>query len=129
MIYVGVDWAEDHHDICVMDSDGAVLAKRRIPDSVSGVGELHALVAQHAEEDGGDEEVVIGIEIDRGLLVGSLVAAGYAVANLINTRRSPSRRSAFASRSSVAVIGWPPGVDLQAHHRPALGHCRTGTES
>jgi hypothetical protein len=44
MLYVGVDWAEDHHDVCVMDLQGHVLAKRRVADSVTGVGELHALV-------------------------------------------------------------------------------------
>jgi len=25
VIFVGVDWAEDHHDICVMNQDGAVV--------------------------------------------------------------------------------------------------------
>jgi len=74
VIFVGVDWAEDHHDICVMNQDGAVLGKRRVPDSVAGIGELHELVAEHAED---DEAVAVGIEIDRGLVVTSLVAAGY----------------------------------------------------
>jgi hypothetical protein len=41
VIFVGVDWAEDHHDICVMKQDGAVFGKRRVPDSVAGIGELH----------------------------------------------------------------------------------------
>ena len=68
MLYVGVDWAEDHHDVCVMDPEGQVLGKGRVGDSVKGIGELHGLVAQHADVD--DEEVIVGIEIDRGLLVG-----------------------------------------------------------
>ncbi len=63
MIFVGVDWAEDHHDVCVMAEDGAVLAKRRVPHSVGGIGELHQLVAAHREE---EEAVVVGIELDRG---------------------------------------------------------------
>ena len=29
MIFVGDDWAEDHHDVYVMDADGARLASRR----------------------------------------------------------------------------------------------------
>jgi hypothetical protein len=45
---VGVDWAEDHHDICVMAEEGAVLSKRRVPDSVVGIGDLHGLIAEHA---------------------------------------------------------------------------------
>ena len=32
MIFVGVDWAEDHHDVCVMDRDGTVLGKRRVAE-------------------------------------------------------------------------------------------------
>jgi transposase len=76
VLFVGVDWAEDHHDVCVMAEDGRMLGKRRVPDSVAGIGDLHGLVAQHTGE---DEAVVVGIEIDRGLVVYSLLAAGYEV--------------------------------------------------
>jgi transposase len=76
VIFVGIDWAEAHHDVCVLDHEGGVLAKGRIPEGVEGIARLHAMVAEHAEE---PSEVVAGIEIDRGLLVGALVAAGYRV--------------------------------------------------
>jgi transposase len=76
MLFVGVDWGEAHHDLCVLDQDGSVLAARRIADGLAGVGELHALVAAHAEH---PAQVVVGIETDRGLLVGALLAAGYQV--------------------------------------------------
>lgn len=76
MIFVGIDWAEAHHDVCVLDHEGRVLDKGRVPDGVEGIGRLHAIVAEQAEE---PTEIVVGIEIDRGLLVGSLVAAGYHV--------------------------------------------------
>jgi hypothetical protein len=76
MVFVGIDWAEAHHDICVVDEEGQVLVKRRVPVGLEGVGKLHALVAEHAED---PARVVVGIETDRGLLVGSLVAAGYQV--------------------------------------------------
>jgi transposase len=54
-----------------------VLAARRVADGLAGVGELHALVAAHAQEPPG--QVAVGIETDRGLLVGALLAAGYQV--------------------------------------------------
>jgi Transposase/Transposase IS116/IS110/IS902 family len=76
MLLVGVDWSERHHDVCLLDEQGAVLAKRRIPDGLGGVAELHALLAGHAED---PSQVVVGIETDRGLLVGALLAAGYQV--------------------------------------------------
>ena len=76
MIFVGIDWSEAHHDACIVDGEGRVLAKGRVPEGVHGVAKLHEMVAAHAEE---PSEVVVGIELDRGLLVGALVAAGYAV--------------------------------------------------
>jgi transposase len=76
MLFVGVDWGEAHHDLCLLDQDGGVLASRRIADGLAGVGELHALVNAHAQDPG---RVVVGIETDRGLLVGALQAAGYQV--------------------------------------------------
>jgi archaeosine-15-forming tRNA-guanine transglycosylase len=76
MIFAGVDWAEAHHDVCVMNSDGQVLAARRVAHSVTGIGELHALIAAHA---GDGDPVAVAIEIDRGLVVTALRSAGYQV--------------------------------------------------
>jgi hypothetical protein len=52
------------------------LATRRIVDGLAGVGELYTLMAAHAED---PAQVAVGIETDRGLLVGALQAAGYHV--------------------------------------------------
>ena len=76
MIFVGDDWAEDHHDVYVMDADGARLASRRLPEGLAGIRGFHELVAAHVEE---PSQVVIGIETDRGLWVAALGAAGYQV--------------------------------------------------
>ena len=76
MIFVGDDWAEEHHDVYLMDEAGKRLASRRLPEGLAGIRQLHELVAAHVEE---PEQVVIGIETDRGLWVGALTAAGYQV--------------------------------------------------
>jgi transposase len=76
VLFLGVDWGEAHHDLCLLNQDGQVLAARRIMDGLAGVGELHGLVAAHAEQPG---QVAVGVETDRGLLVGALLAAGYQV--------------------------------------------------
>lgn len=76
MIFVGDDWAEDHHDVYLMDEAGQRLAARRLPEGLSGIGALHELIALHAEE---PDQVVVGIETDRGLWVSALAAAGYQV--------------------------------------------------
>ncbi len=46
MLFVGDDWAEDHHDIEIVDDAGKVLARRRLPEGLDGVTRLHALVAE-----------------------------------------------------------------------------------
>jgi transposase len=76
VLFVGDDWAEDHHDVYLMDDAGARVAARRLPEGMAGIAALHELIAAHAEEPG---DVVVGIETDRGLWVNALAAAGYQV--------------------------------------------------
>ena len=76
MLFVGDDWAEDHHDVYLMNDTGGRLASRRLPEGLAGIGRLHELIAEHAED---SAQVVIGIETDRGLWVDALTAAGYQV--------------------------------------------------
>lgn len=79
MLFVGDDWAEDHHDVELQDEAGRRLARGRLPEGVTGMARLHALVGEHVEEDADPEQVVVGIETDRGPWVQALVAAGYTV--------------------------------------------------
>ena len=76
MLFVGDDWAQDHHDVYLMDEQGVRLAARRLPEGLAGVGQLHDMIAAHAGE---PDEVIVGIEKDHGLWVGALAAAGYRV--------------------------------------------------
>ncbi len=119
MIFVGIDWAEAHHDVCVLDSDGDVLATRRIPEGLEGVARLHALLGEHADE---ADDVVIGIETDRGLLVGALVAAGYLVyaVNPLSASRYRERHTtsrAKSDRGDARMLADLVRTDRH-HHRP-----------
>ena len=59
-VYCGIDWAENHHDVAVVDVEGKLVAKRRIADSAAGFAELTAILA-----DAGDsEEVPIPVAIE-----------------------------------------------------------------
>jgi hypothetical protein len=62
VIFVGVDWAEAHHDVYVQGEDGKRLAGGRLPEGVDGIARFHDLVGVHV---GDPEDVVIGIETDR----------------------------------------------------------------
>jgi hypothetical protein len=64
-LFAGDDWAEDHHDIEVMDEAGKVLAKRRLPEGAAGTTQMHALIGRFLPEDADDAddaEVVTGID-------------------------------------------------------------------
>ena len=124
MIFVGVDWAEAHHDVCVLDGDGNVLGRRRVGDSFAGVGELHALVAAHLGDDEEADQVVVGIEKDRGLIVTALVAANYQVYGI-----NPMAAARYRDRHHVSGSKSDPGdakmladlvrTDRQNHHQVA----------
>jgi transposase len=78
-LFAGDDWAEDHHDVEVMDEAGNVLARRRLPEGAAGMSQLHALIGGFLGEGADDSEVLIGIETDRGPWVTALLAGGYRV--------------------------------------------------
>src|SRR5664280_801034 len=122
MIFVGVDWAEAHHDVFVQDEDGKQVAGGRLPEGVEGIARFHEMVGHHAEE---PEEVVIGIETDRGLFVGALVAAGYQVfaVNPMSTSRYRDRHSTSGAKSDpgdAKVLADMVRTDRH-NHRPIVG--------
>ncbi len=122
MIFVGVDWAEAHHDVLIQDEDGKRLAGGRLPEGVEGIARFHEMVGHHAEE---PEEVVIGIETDRGLFVGALVAAGYQVfaVNPLSTSRYRDRHSTSGAKSDpgdAKVLADMVRTDRH-NHRPVAG--------
>ena len=100
MIFVGVDWAEAHHDVHVADEEGRRLSKARLPEGVEGIARFHELVGAYVED---PEQVVIGIETDRGLFVSALVAAGYQLyaVNPMSTSRYRDRHSTSGAKSDA----------------------------
>jgi hypothetical protein len=122
MIFVGVDWAEAHHDVHVQNEGGKRLAGGRLPEGVDGISRFHEMVGAHAEE---PAEVVIGIETDRGLFVGALVAAGYIVfaVNPMSTSRYRDRHSTSGAKSDpgdAKVLADMVRTDRH-NHRPVAG--------
>jgi transposase len=96
-LYVGDDWAQDHHDVEVMNEAGQVLAKKRLPEGVAGMTQLHELTGRYLPGDGADAEVVVGIETDRGPWVAALIAAGYLVFPV-----NPLQASRYRERHGVS---------------------------
>jgi transposase len=124
-LFVGDDWAEDHHDIEVMDEAGKVLAKRRLPEGVAGIAKLHELIGRYLPEDAADVEVVTGIETDRGPWVQALVAAGYLVfpVNPLQASRYRQRHGVSGAKSDGADAHMLADMVRTDSHqlRPAAG--------
>jgi transposase len=104
VLFVGDDWAQDHHDVELMDPAGRRLARARLPEGVDGIARLHALVAEHLGENSDAGEVVIGIETDRGPWVAALIAAGYAVFAV-----NPLQAARYRERHAVSGAKSDPG--------------------
>lgn len=79
MLFVGDDWAEDHHDVEVQDEYGRAMRTARLPEGVDGMTRFHELVAGFLPDDADPSQVLVCIETDRGPWVRALVAAGYRV--------------------------------------------------
>jgi transposase len=132
MLFVGDDWAEDHHDIEVQDEDGRRLARARLPEGIVGLSRLHELLAEHLTDEDVEPEtgfvaqnVVVGIETDRGTWVAALVAAGYQVfaINPMSAARYRERHGTSGTKSDrgdAHVLAEIVRLD-RAHHRTVAG--------
>jgi transposase len=125
VLFIGNDWAEAHHDIELVDEDGQRLARRRLSEGVEGLAALHALIADHLAEDDEADQVVVGIETDRGPWVQALIAAGYTVyaVNPLQVARYRERHGTSGAKSDPGdahVLAELVRLD-RAHHRPVAG--------
>lgn len=122
MLFVGLDWAEEHHDVAVMEETGRVVSTRRVPEGLAGLTVLHELLAARAED---PAEVMVGTETDRGLFVGALVAAGYQVyaVNPLAVSRYRDRHTVSGAKSDAGdakVLADLVRTDRH-NHRPVAG--------
>jgi transposase len=97
MIWCGIDWAEHHHDVALVDDDGNLVAKRRIGDDAVGFTTLLSLLAQHGATADGERATPIAIETASGLLPAALLAAGFIVYAI-----NPLAASRYRDRYSVS---------------------------
>ena len=94
-VFCGIDWAEDHHDIALVDRDGQLLARRRISDDAAGLAALLGLLADHG--DSAEDPIPVAIETPRGLLTACLRATGRNVYPI-----NPMAVARYRDRHSIA---------------------------
>src|SRR6266699_1435475 len=117
-VFCGIDWAEDHHDIALVDRDGTLLARRRISDDAAGLAALLDLLAAHG--DSAEDLVPVAIETPRGLLTACLRATGRQVypVNPMAVARSRDRHSIAGRKSDhgdAVVLAGVLRTDAHAH--------------
>jgi transposase len=108
-IFCGIDWAERHHDVAVVDETGRVLMTTRISDDLAGFTRLCGLLAEHT---GGEFTAVdVALETDRGLLVAALRAAGHRLFPI-----NPKAVDRYRDRFAVSGAKSDPGDALVLAH-------------
>jgi len=76
MLYVGIDWADDHHDVAITDDSAETLAEFQVSHDTSGFAALQDQIARFNYP---PDQVLVAIETSRGLLVHELLGWGYSV--------------------------------------------------
>ena len=117
-MWCGIDWAQRHHDIAVVDDDGVLVLKRRIDDSAVGFRQLLELLAEQTQRS--EAPIPIAMETAKGLLPAALLAAGYQLFPI-----NPLAVSRYRDRYVVSRAKSDPGdalvlanilrTDLAAH--------------
>ncbi|MFC9916797.1 transposase, partial [Streptomyces sp. NPDC127197] len=101
-VFCGIDWAERHHDVALVDGAGELLAKRRISDDAAGYRMLLELLAEHG--DSPESPIPVAIETSRGLLVAALRTGSRKVFAI-----NPLAASRYRDRHGVSRKKSDPG--------------------
>ncbi|MBE8477516.1 IS110 family RNA-guided transposase [Streptomyces justiciae] len=117
-VYCGIDWAERHHDVALVDAAGTLLAKRRITDDAAGYRVLLELLAEHGDTP--ENPIPVAIETSHGLLVAALRTCNrhiYAV-NPLSAARYRDRHGVSRKKSDpgdALVLANILRTDMHAH--------------
>jgi transposase len=102
--FVGLDWAQQTHAVCVVDEQGAVVDPFEVTHDAEGLAQMLRRLARIAPA----QELAIAIERPTGLLVDTLVAAGHPVVaihpNVVAAARPRYRAAASKSDRGDAYL-------------------------
>lgn len=101
-LYCGIDWAEAHHDVALIDQAGQLLARARISNDAAGFAQLLIMLAEAGDTP--TDPAPVAIETDRGLLVAALRGTGRAIyaINPLSASRYRSRHQPSGAKSDAA---------------------------
>ena len=79
MWYAGIDWADQHHDVVVIDEQGKQLAKKRVTHTADGVADLISFLKEVGDVVQQPDHLACILETTTGLLITALLEAGLLV--------------------------------------------------
>ena len=122
-LYVGIDWATEFHQVCVLDGERRVIDRRKVEHSGSGIAQFVEVLLKLSGNQ--PEQVAVAIEIPRGAVVETLVERKFHVHSL-----NPKQMDRFRDRHTVAgakddsldafVMADSLRTDLHLFHRVQL---------
>jgi transposase len=118
MWYAGVDWANEHHDALVIDEKGHQVGSIRIDHNPQGLAKLNTFLQQIIGSEPKEQMACI-IETTHGLLIASLLEAGWAVYP-VNPRTVDRRRGASGAKTDTIdayLLAKTGRADLADLHR------------
>jgi len=103
--YVGIDWSEGHHNVCILNKAGACLNRFQIPHSQAGFQHLEEVLGQVNSD---PSACLIAIETDHNTLVDFLWSRGYELyilpPNQVKSNRGRQRTSRAKDDDSDAQL-------------------------
>ena len=126
MLGVGIDWAEEFHDVALGTQEKGVITQFRIDHGPAGV---NGLIARCLELEPDPAEVRVVLETRHGLLVEALVDAGFTVIpvnpDLVARRRGPARKKDDAEDARICCL---LALDRHAGLKVLIPHGELGGE-
>lgn len=121
--FVGIDWATESHEVCVLDRERNVIDGKTIEHCGSGIAQLVERLLKLSGHE--PAQIAVAIEMPRGALVETLVERRFAVYSL-----NPKQMDRFRDRHTVAgakddsrdafVMADALSTDLHLFHRVRL---------
>ena len=108
MWYAGIDWADQHHDVVVLDEGAKIVKSIRVRHNAQGMEQLNTFL-QQISGPANKEQMACIIETNQGLLISMLLEKGWPVypvnPRTVDRHRSPSVPSRFIGKHMKCFSG------------------------
>ena len=100
MWYAGIDWADEHHVVVVLEEGGQQVATKQVAHTVEGLAQLVSFFLGIVGTPERQEELACIIETSHGLLIAALLEAGFPVYS-VNPKTVDRHRKPAGAKTDV----------------------------